>query len=128
MKSSNLIKNLAPTLLHIPSLKYCPHNLTKYEGKQNSKIPIFQLFMKLGKIQKSQYSIYIFHELENNKKPNYSNTKNPNFQSFSELGESLKYSLTPIFKNPHFKSKDELSYTVENNGNLHKIRLVTFQT
>ena len=56
---------------------------------------------------------------------------NLNFQSFCELGNSLKYSLrlkNPTFKDPNFKSKDELSSTVENKGNLHKIRLVTFQT
>ena len=33
---------------------------------------------------------------------------NPNFQSFCELGKSLKYSLRPTFKNPNFESKDEL--------------------
>ena len=48
-----------------------------------------------------------------------------NFQSFCELGKSLKCSLKPTFKNPNFKSKDELSSTVENKGNLYKIRLVT---
>ena len=41
---------------------------------------------------------------------------NLNFQSFCELGKSLKYSLRPTFKNPNFKSKDELSSTVENKG------------
>ena len=50
---------------------------------------------------------------------------NLNFQSFCELRKGLKYSLRPIFKNPNFKSKDELSSPVENKGNLHKIRLVT---
>ena len=40
--------------------------------------------------------------------------RNLNFQSFCELGKSLKYSLRPTFKNPNFKSKDELSSTVEN--------------
>ena len=34
---------------------------------------------------------------------------NPSFQSFSELGKSLKYSLRPTFTNPSFKSKDELN-------------------
>ena len=53
---------------------------------------------------------------------------NINFQSFCKLGKSLKHSLRPTFKNLDFKSKDELSFTVENKGNLHKIRLVTFQT
>ena len=32
--------------------------------------------------------------------------KNPNFQSFCELGKSLKYSLRSTFEN--FESKDEL--------------------
>ena len=39
---------------------------------------------------------------------------NLNFQSFCELGKSLKYSLRLTFKNPNFKSEDELSSTVEN--------------
>ena len=46
-------------------------------------------------------------------------------KSFCELGKSLKYSLTPSFKN---SKCPKLSFTVENKGNLHKIRLVTFQT
>ena len=53
---------------------------------------------------------------------------NPSFQCFCELGKSLKYSLRPTFKNPKFESKDKLGSTVENKGNFHKIRLVTFQT
>ena len=48
-----------------------------------------------------------------------------NFQFFCELGKRLTYSLRPTFKNRNFKSKDELSSTVENKGNLHKIWLVT---
>ena len=40
----------------IPSLKACPHNLTKYESKQNWKIPIFQLFSELGKIWRCSLS------------------------------------------------------------------------
>ena len=55
LKTGNLITNLAPTLLHIPSLKYCPHNLTKYEAKQNSKIPIFELFSEFGEIWRYKY-------------------------------------------------------------------------
>ena len=52
----------------------------------------------------------------------------PNFQSFCELGKSLKYSLRSTFKNPNIESKDELlcrnlSFTVENKGNLCKMRL-----
>ena len=31
---------------------------------------------------------------------------NPNFQSFCELGKSLKYSLRPTFKNPSLETKD----------------------
>ena len=41
LETVNLITNLSRTPVHIPSLKYCPHNLRKYKGKQNSKIPIF---------------------------------------------------------------------------------------
>ena len=59
----------APPLTHIP--KDCPYNLTKYESKQNSEIPIFQLFSELGEIWKcglSQHSkiptFHHFHELE----------------------------------------------------------------
>ena len=52
----------------------------------------------------------------------------PNFQCFCELGKSLKYSLRPTFRNSNFESKDKLSSTVENKGNLRKISLVTFQT
>ena len=44
---------------------------------------------------------------------------------FCELvGKSLKYSLTPKFKNPKCP---KLSFNIENKGNLHKIRLVAFQ-
>ena len=39
-------------LLHIPSLKDCPHDLRKYESKRNLKIPIFELFSELGEIWK----------------------------------------------------------------------------
>ena len=53
---------------------------------------------------------------------------NPNFQSVFELGKSVKYNLRTTLKNSYFESKDEFSSTVENKGNLHKIRLVTFQT
>ena len=60
--------------------------------------------------------------------PTTATLKNPNFQSFCELGKSLKYNLRPTFKNLNFESKDKLSSTVENKGNLHKIMLVTFQT
>ena len=45
------ILKLAP-LSFIPSLKDCPHNLTKYETKRNSKVPIFKLFSELGEIWK----------------------------------------------------------------------------
>ena len=34
----------SPSPTNIPSMKDCPHNLTKYESKQSSKSPIFQLF------------------------------------------------------------------------------------
>ena len=33
---------------------------------------------------------------------------NPIFQSFCELGKTLKYTLRPTFRNPNFESKDEL--------------------
>ena len=38
--------------LQILSYTYCPHNLTKYESKRNSKIPIFQLISEMGEIRK----------------------------------------------------------------------------
>ena len=34
--------------------------------------------------------------------------KNHSFQSFRELGKINKYSRRPVFKNPPFRSKDEL--------------------
>ena len=61
---------------------------------------------------------------------------NPRFQSLCELGKRLKYnSLRPTFKSPRFEFKNELEkcydpnlrFTVENKGNLHKIRPVTFK-
>ena len=39
--------------------------------------------------------------------PTRATLTNPNFQSFSGLGKSLKYSLRPILKNTNFESKDE---------------------
>ena len=33
---------------------------------------------------------------------------NPIFQSFCELGKTLKCTLRPTFRNPNFESKDEL--------------------
>ena len=48
---------LAPPHLHtLPSLKPCPHNLTKYETKRNSKIPTFQLFRELAEVWKYSLS------------------------------------------------------------------------
>ena len=66
--------------------------------------------------------------------PTRATLTNPSFQSFCELRKSLKYSLRPTFKNLSFESKDELnvmlypklSFTVENKGNLHKVRVVAF--
>ena len=40
----------SPSPTHIPSLKDCPQNPTKYESMWNSKIQIFQLFSELGEI------------------------------------------------------------------------------
>ena len=60
--------------------------------------------------------------------PTTATLTNPNFQSFCELEKILMYNLRPTFKKLNFKSKDELNSTVENKGNLHKIRLATFQT
>ena len=62
--------------------------------------------------------------------------KNPNFESFYELGKCLRWTLRPRFKNPKLtlrvnweKLCPNLSFTVENkDGNLLKIRLDTFQT
>ena len=53
---------------------------------------------------------------------------NPNLQYFCELGKYLKFSLRPTFKNPYFEFKDKLGSTVENEGSLHNVRLVPFQT
>ena len=43
--------------LHITGFVDCPHNLTKYETKQNSKIPIFQLFSEYEKNKKKTLKI-----------------------------------------------------------------------
>ena len=64
---------------------------------------------------------------------NLSKFKNSNFQSICELGKSFKCSLRPAFENPNFKSKDELReaapiWVSMLKRNLHKIKLVTFQT
>ena len=84
-----------------------------------------------AKIKKFQYSIS-FMNWKKLRSPTRAALTNPSFQSFCKLGKSLKYSLRNTFKNPHFESKDELniilcptlSFTVENKGNLHKIRLL----
>ena len=47
---------LSPT--NTPCLKDCPHNLTKYEFKETSKITISQLFSQLGTIWKYSLDIY----------------------------------------------------------------------
>ena len=46
----------SPSPTHIPSLKDCPQNPTKYESMWNSKIQIFQLFSELGEIWKYSLS------------------------------------------------------------------------
>ena len=60
--------------------------------------------------------------------------KNPNFQSFCDLGKTWKYSLRPKFKSPNFESIDELgvmcpyvSFTFETKMGIYT-RLVTFRT
>ena len=50
----SLIDSPSPT--HISCMKNCPHNLTKYEIKGTSKIPISRLFSELGKIWKYSLS------------------------------------------------------------------------
>ena len=64
-------------------------------------------------IQKSQYSIS-FMNWKILTSPTTAILTNLNFQSFCELGKSLKLSLRPTFKNSNFKFKDELISTVEN--------------
>ena len=67
--------------------------------------------------------------------PNRATLTNSNLKfSFSELRKRTEVSLRPTFKNLNFESKDELkntisqmSSTVENKDNLHKVKLVTFQ-
>ena len=48
--------SLSPT--NKPCLKDYPHNLTKYEIKRTSKIPIFELFSELRKIWKYGPDLY----------------------------------------------------------------------
>ena len=77
-------------------LKYHPHHLTKYEGKEK-KISIFKLFNELGKIWKCNLSfskIQIFLSFMNWEKlrsihsprPTF---QNPNFESMDELGKAM---------------------------------------
>ena len=63
---------LGPTLSYKLCLKDYRHNLTKYEIKGSSKIPISLLFSELGKIQKHNIGLY---------------SKNPIFHLFHELGK-----------------------------------------
>ena len=100
---------------HIPNLKDCPYNLTKYESKWNSKISIFQLFTELGEICK--YSLgyhskipifHHFHKVEKLWSPTTATLTNPSFQHFSEFVKRLKYSLRTKHKKPNFESKDQL--------------------
>ena len=72
---------------------------------------------------------------ENMRSPTRATLTNPNFQSSCELGKRLKYSRRPTFKNPSLNIRmnqeklcPNLSFTVENRGNLYKMGLVTFQT
>ena len=87
LKTGDLITNLAPTLLHIPILKYCPCNLTKYEGKQNSKIPILNSLVKSEKFGSTTYVntkipiFHLLHEFENIDK-SVTTTANLNFILF----------------------------------------------
>ena len=60
-------------------MKDIPHNLTKYEIKETSKISISQLFSELGNMWK--YGLF----------------KNPNFQTLCEMEKTWKYSLKPRF-------------------------------
>ena len=63
--------------------------------------------MKVKAIQKPQFSIS-FMNWEKLRSPARATFKNPNFQSFCELGENSKYSLRATFRNRNFESKDEL--------------------
>ena len=79
---------------------YC-HNLTKYEIKGDSKIPICQLFSELVKVWECNLGLYLkistFHlflELENIEKPRQSNIqKSQNlFVNWEKLGRKIPVS------------------------------------
>ena len=97
---------LAPRPLYTPRLKGCPHNLTKYEKRWNSKTLIFNSLVNCdnfgsavwANIQRSRYSSS-FMNWKKSRSPVRAILTNPSSQSFCELGESLKYSLRPTLKN-----------------------------
>ena len=78
---------------------------------------------------KNQYSL--FHEVEKIDESNW-RTVNANFQfSFCEIEKKTEVSLRLTFKISILNLRIiclNLSSTVENKGNLHIIKLVTFQT
>ena len=101
----------------------------KIEGKETSKIPIFQLLRKNGKkLKKIGKKLEVQPRL----------FKNPNFTSLSRIGKNIEVSTA---QDQHFKIQilklwmnwenlcPNLSFTVENKmENSHKERMVTFQT
>ena len=69
---------------HIPCIENNPLNLTKYESKGTSKIPIFQLLSELGTTWKRSLSL----------KSKYSLIfKYPNFQSLPRIGKNWEVQL-----------------------------------
>ena len=114
--------------------KFSSHSPTHTKQAWNTVLTIWQN-MKVSRIQKFQFSNSLVNwekfgstaqaniqESQNSisfmnqkilRSPTTATLTNLNFQSFCNLRKSLKYSL---------------SSTVENKGNLHKIRQVTFQT
>ena len=123
-------------------LRDYPQNLIKYENNRASKIPISQLISELGKTWKFNLG---------------SSSKIPSFLFFFMIWKKLRSPARARLKNPKISlliRKDQrqprintqkitildlwinwqnvcpnLSFTVENKiGNLHKIRLLTFQT
>ena len=127
---------------NILCLKDYPRNLTKYEIKGSSKIQISQLCSELGNIWKYKLCLYwksqIIHIFRKLRKIDQSIKSN--IQKFQNLFvnwgtlRSTAYDQHPkirIFKLWIYWEKlcTNLSFTVESKiGNLHRIKLLTFET
>ena len=69
----------SPSPTHIPNLKDCPHNLTKYESKQNSKNPIFQLFSEKIPFKLKFKNLKFLMNCKKLRRPTRTTLTNPSF-------------------------------------------------